>query len=388
MIGEAYFRANTLMEHGQYREAAAELTRGLAENPEDPVLLATLARCQSEMGDKKQALATARKAMGFSGEDNFARQITCQILIDLDKFKEAEKLATEGLALDPEDEGLLTLRGVALFSMSRYKESLACARLALEIDPENEAALWLQTQCQSLLRHRDAEQSSLAHLARNPEGVAMQSHAFLLLRQGKTKEAYETFLQALRNDPNDEGAREGLKEAIRGRFVLYRWLQRYSFWCQSLGRFWYLPLIVLVVGRRVISSAVRENPALAPFLIPLGIVVVFLIWGYVILNPVLNALMVAHPYGRYALQPSERWVGRYWMVSGVALVVAGILAIAGLKSVATTLAIFAGLHWIMQGLASLLETEKLALLVSHGLAVIIIVLGTVVTIASVGAAPT
>ncbi len=369
------------MAHGQYREAAAQLTDGLAVDPEDALLLATLARCQSEMGDKKQALATARKAMGLSGEDNYARQITCQILIDLDKYKEAEKLATEGLALDPEDEGLLVCRGVALFGLNRYKESLACARLALEIDPENESALWLQTQCQSLLRQRGAEQSSLEHLARNPEGAAMQSHAFLLLRQGRTKEAYETFLQALRNDPNDESAREGLKEAIRGRFFLYRWLQAYSFWCQSFGRFWYVPFVILVIGRGVIRSVLRDNPGLAPYLIPVGVVLFFLLWGYVILSPLLNGILHVHPYGRYALRPSERWIGRYWLVSVVTLLVAGILALAGLTTVAVPLAFAGGLLWVMQGLASYFSDEKVALVFSHALGVIVTGLGTIAVIA-------
>lgn len=382
MIGEAYFRANTLMEHGQYREAAAELTRGLAENPEDPVLLATLARCQSEMGDKKQALATARKAMGLSGEDNYARQITCQILIDLDKYKEAEKLATEGLALDPEDEGLLVCRGVALFGLNRYKESLACARLALEVDPENESALWLQTQCQSLLRQRGAEQSSLEHLARNPEGAAMQSHAFLLLRQGRTKEAYETFLQALRNDPNDESAREGLKEAIRGRFFLYRWLQAYSFWCESFGRFWYVPFVILVIGRSFIRNTVEEHPGLAPYLIPVGFVLFFLLWGYVILNPVLNGFLLIHPFGRYALRPSELWVGRYWVVSVVGLLLAGGLALLGQTQLAIPIAITSGLLWVLQGLASMFASEKNAIAFTHGLAVIVLAIGALFAVVS------
>lgn len=371
MISESFFRAQTLMAHGQYPQAAMELTNALAQDPEDPHLLAALASCQNQMGNRKAALDNARKAMGFSGDDNYARGVVCEILLDMDKPKEAEKLAAEGIAMDPEDDRLLSLRGIALFNMRRYKESLATAQTALALDPENESALWLQTQCLSILRKASASDASLEHLSHNPEGVALQSHAFMLLRRGKTKEAYEMFREALRNDPTDESAMAGLKEAVRGRFFLYRWLQAYDFWCQSLGRYWFIPILVVIVGRRVVEAVVRSNPALAPYLIPLGVVFVFLIWGHVILVPLLNALLLVHPYGRFALHPSERWIGRYWILAMSAILVAGLAALLGGEGLAIGLVIYGVAMWVMIGLANLFQTEKRRMIAVHLLATIV-----------------
>lgn len=370
-MNEVYVQAQVYMQADQYDRALVILSSGLTQDPEDAMLLALLARCQNELGKKKEALATARKALAFEPENSFVRSALCQVLLDADKFKEAESVAADGIALDPEDADLLALRGIALINMSRHKEALNCAELALELEPDHEAAHWLRTQTRSLLRKGDAVEASIEHLARNPEGIAMQSHAFVLLRQGRTKEAYEVFLHALKNDPTDEGAREGLKEAIRGRFFLYRWLQFFSNWAQSLGRYWWIPFVVVVVLRRVITNVAEENPQLRPFLIPIGVALAFVIWGWVILGPVLNALLFFHPYGRYALWPSEKWTGWYWMASAVLLLAGGLAFLVNASNLGLGLLIYGVFLWILIGLASLFQAEKRRFIAVHLLAGIV-----------------
>lgn len=380
MANQHLMRAEAYMEREQYPEAAAELTSALGADPENGVVLAMLADCQDRMGNSKDAIENARKALGFDPESSIVRAIYCGLLINSGKAKEAEKIAMDGLLLDSEDADLHYMRGLALFNMRRVKEALVCAKLALEMNAGHEGALWLNTQAKSVLRHKDAVSASMGHLAQNPEGIAMKSHAFMLLRQGKTKEAYETFLQALKNDPTDDGARDGLKEAIRGKFFLYRLLQTYSAWVQSFGQYWWIPLILVMGGRRVFSSLAESNPQLRPFLIPVAVFLAFLIWGWVVLLPVMNALMLLHPYGKHALHPSEKWEGRYWMVAVSALLIAGVMLLPGMTSAATAWAVYGTVLWVAVGLASLSDDEKRRIYWVHSLASLVNIGGLIYVI--------
>lgn len=372
MSAHAWMQAQTFMELGRYPDAARILTDALTQDPHDATLLALLSQCESEMGNKADAMGHARQAMAADPENEIARFRLGAELLDAKKPKETEKLAREGLDLDPESEDLLYLLGIALFNQRRYKESLNSILQALEINPEHNGALAMRTQCKTLLRHKDATESSLEHLRHDSAGIAMQSHALMLLRTGQTKQAYEAFREALREDPHDEDMRDGLKEAIRGRFPLYRWLLIYWTWVSGLGKYGWIVVIGIIAARRILIEISKDNPTLRAFLIPVIVAMVFLIWGGIVLTPMLNALLLVHPYGKYAMVSSEKWSARYWLVSLVALLVAAGLAVAGASEPAVGLAVFGGVLWVMQGLACMMTSEKNKLILVHALGVLVI----------------
>ena len=371
-------RAGQLIELQRYPEALAELSAGLAEDPDNAHLMAQLAYCQHEMGDKK-ALETAKRATGLDPEGTHAQSILASILIDRGNLKEAEKVLRQALLNDSESAQLLAMLAVVQFNREDYKAANATALEALRSDPDSESAHWVLTQTKSILRHKDVDASNLEHLAKNPESpMALQSRGLMFLRQGQTTRAYEAFRDALRLDPHNEGAREGLKEALRSKFWPYKMLLAYAFFTQRFGKYGYLIGIALWVISRALRQVARDNPALRAYLIPVIVVASFFVFGWVYTMPVLNLVLLFHPFGRYALTQSERWQVYYCIVCFGALFVALGAWLLHAPKVAVGAAIFGVVGWVLLGLTGLFEDESRRLKWTHAVAITYFVAAAVV----------
>jgi hypothetical protein len=175
-------------------------------------------------------------------------------------------------------------------------------------------------------RKAQAGETIAAALARDPEDALTHANqGWTLIEQGQPKKAMEHFREALRLDPEMDWARRGIVEALKARYFLYRWMLGYFLWMSKLsGRARWGVIIGGCVGYWIVLSVARNQPDLAPWIMPLIILyIVFVVMTWVA-NPLFNLLLHLHPIGRLALSREQaitaNWVGLCVLGAAVSLV--------------------------------------------------------------------
>lgn len=346
-------KAQHLLELDRPSEAATEFSRALATDPHDVVALSGLAICEHELGNTKSAYERIKQAMGEDPDDPYPKYVYARMLIEDEKDREAIKVARELVEIDPEDADYWAILSQALVGTSEWSQALKAAENGLTLDPSHAHSLHLRAHCLSVLGQRGAaEDASLEVLAQDAESsYAHSTRGWSQMRAGNVRDASRSFAEALRLDAENDSARTGLKEAFRGLFPPYRWLQAFGYFQERIGKYSWVLIIGLIALNRSLRAFVRSDPPplLKGAAIGVGVLLIFVMWGWPILNPIMNVVLRLHPVGRHILTRPERIQVRY--VSGliglgvgtaiVSLItgrgwLAGILCIVGIAALGLT----------------------------------------------------
>lgn len=303
-------RAQLLLAHGKPEMAEGVLRSSLAENPQHARAHAFLALALVEQKKYEEASAEAALAVHNAPDDPFVHYITGHVFFDRNRFPESEAAAREAIRLSggtghPEYWSLLAH---ALFARERWSEALAAADQGLAIDPAHADSVNVRAMALVKLGDKQAAAQTISGaLQRNPTNPA--SHAnqgWTLLHQGDHKQALEHFREALRLNPNLEWARQGMIEALKARYFLYRIMLRYYLWMSRFTRRGQWGLIIgLWVGIQILQAVREKNPAAAPFVLPVIIAYVAFVLAGWLASPIFNLTLLASFYGRYLLSKTD-----------------------------------------------------------------------------------
>jgi tetratricopeptide (TPR) repeat protein len=320
-------RGILLYQQDRYALAEQELRLAVAEEPEDPTAHAFLALCLAEQGKLDPAEGEAGLAIRYGPDDPFAHLVLAHVLFKRGRPAEAERVARESLRLDPTDAGTYAVLAAIRHDRRDWRGALEAAEDGLAHDPSHPGCTAARTLALLQLgRADDAGDAAADALRRNPDDpLAHTAQGWAELHAGRPRQALTHFREALRLDPSSEWARDGMIEALKARYWLYRQILRFFLWMGRLGRTaqWGLILGLLVV-QQVLAQVGRANPALRPLTTPLLLALlafVILTW---VAEPLFNLLLRLNRFGRFALGRDQRrqshWVG--------AVLLAGLLALA------------------------------------------------------------
>jgi len=137
-------RALLLADLGRYDEAAGEIAAGLSAAPDEPSLLATLARIHLAADQPAEALAAAERAVAAAPETLTTLVVRAMALTDSRRYADAARVASDILRRWPAD-AYAQRTGAALLSESRNgQEALNAAWNGVRVAPaEPEAHLVL-----------------------------------------------------------------------------------------------------------------------------------------------------------------------------------------------------------------------------------------------------
>jgi tetratricopeptide (TPR) repeat protein len=144
-------------------------------------------------------------------------------------------------------------------------------------------------------------------LARNPgNSLTHANQGWTLLEQGDPKKALEHFREALRLDPTNDWARQGIVEALKARNLIYAVMLKYFLWMAKLSPNVQWGIIVGgFLGNRLLGGLANANPDLAPWVLPVRIVyVVFAVMTW-IADPLFNLLLRLNRFGRLVLDREQ-----------------------------------------------------------------------------------
>lgn len=311
MTNPYFQRARILYEQQRFHEAEKELRTALAQNPNDLEANNLLVFIFADQGKKTESLEAAERTINLAPDWGFAWYTFAYANWIQDAKGSSDKAldaVNQAIFLNPLNANFHYMKGEIHFSKTNWQEALDGATEALSLEAENVGALNLRAKSLVKLNKVADANSTLDYaIHQNPENP--DSHAnkgWALIEKDDYDNALVHFKEALRIDPNHIWAKEGLKNAIKGKNILYRGILKYFLWMakQSEKNQWGFIIGAYVLYRIVLYFA-QSNPALAPFIYPIIIAYVLFAFSSWVAVPLSNLFLRLHPLGKHALSPFE-----------------------------------------------------------------------------------
>lgn len=302
-------RAHHLFQTDRMAEAEAEIHKALAENPNEAMAYALLAECYIYKNEFQTAVETAKKAVTNQPDEPVFYYILGKSSFYNKDIPGARLALAEGQRLDPSNAQFFLLRSQIEYYQQNWEQALHEANRGLELDPEHVNLVNQRAQSLIKLNRKDEAASTMDYaLYRAPENS--YSHAnkgWVAIEKGQYDQAIANCLEALRLDPSNDLAREGLKEAIKGKNPIYRVILKYFLWMNKMqDRFqWGFIIGIYLLYRGAVELAER-NEVLAPFLYPFIVLYILFAFSTWIALPISNLFLRLHPIGRHALVDDEK----------------------------------------------------------------------------------
>jgi len=307
-MGHHVEKALLLFEQRRYEMAAESLQHELAASPDDPYPHALLALCRSEMEQHSSAIEEAKLAVSGGPDEAFHHFVLAKALHGAGRNDEALLSLEEAIRLDPEDAKHFWLLSYVRSVKKDWKGALQATEEGLGLEPENVSGANLRAMALVQLGRKDAALDTLGSaLEKDPEyAITHANRGWALVQERQYRQAMESFREALRLEPTLDWAREGIVTALKAHNVIYGTILWYSLWMSKLNvRTVLLVIIGAVALPLVLRGAQRENPEIAPYVIPPLLACLAFILFRSIADPLFNLFLRLHPLGRHALTRKE-----------------------------------------------------------------------------------
>ena len=316
-------RANLLLEQGRNKDAEKQIKQVLEQEPNNDHALSILARCYLNNDEIDKGIEIINKAISIEPNESFYFYLLGFGYFQKDMFLPAKDNLAKAIQLNPYNPEYFGMRSFIYLNEKDYEEALKNANEGLDLDPENITCLNARARALNKLKRTDEAVDTIGDsLAKDPDNKF--THATMgwnYFERGDQKKAAHHFREALRNDPNYESARLGLKESLKSNFTPYKLVLQFSRWMSEKGKnFQWVFYISIYVIFRILRGFAAANAGLRPFLLPLVVfyfVFIFFTW---IANPIANFFLLFHKDGKYSLTKSETTIS----ISTIVLLVSGI----------------------------------------------------------------
>jgi Flp pilus assembly protein TadD len=335
-------RAELLIEAGRPVDAEREVRNSLLEHPGDAHALGLLARALIMQGRGDEAAEAAREAVAHDPEDESALFVLAVALLQTGRAEGAESTIRVAIRVDPTNAALHQTLAEILLSTNRAKEAVESSELARALAPYDADVVATHAHALAVLnRSAEAEDVAREALAIDPENDRAHHVLGLVgLHRADPDQALAGFREALRLDPTDESAREGLVLALKARHPVYARLLQFFLWESRLPKEarWALVFAPLVVGRLI--RTVHNDTIFFPLAIVfIGLIV--LTWAA---EPVMTLALLATREGRRVVSHESRTAATLFgafLAAAVATALAGALYEPGFLIITFAFVVFA-----------------------------------------------
>ncbi len=313
-------RAQLLLQQHRPEQAKETLHQLLAHDPSVAQAHSLLALCLLNDRDQwHEATREAEQGIHLAPDSGFAHFVRASTLEKRNQFEEALRSSEEALRLEPYQSHFHALHASILGQMKRWNEALDAATQGLAIDPDDTSCANMRTLAlERLGRTGDSLQQANAAVQRNPDsGQAHAMRGWALMQKGEYRQAQDAFREALRLNPTDEFAQQGMIQALNSNNFLFRIVFKFYSFMGRLGSSMQWAIIIgLFVGMRALRAFADANPEWKPYVLPISMLYLgfcLLSW---IANPLFNTFLRFHPFGKYLLSRRQKWASN---LIGVAL---------------------------------------------------------------------
>ena len=302
-------RAEILIQQKRYAEASDLLQELLTTDPNNVFVMAMLAEVKVHSGEFSTAEHHIDQAIGMAPDLDQLHFIRAQVMLQTDRADDAEAELKTAASINPAQPQYFAFWSHVKLSRKKYGEALELAEKALELDAQN--ILAINARSTALLKLNRKEESFAAiqgALREDPNNAFTHAnYGWSELEKGDHRRALKHFQESLKIDPSNEYAQAGMLQALKARYLLYRWFLQYAFWMSNLtSRYQWAVIIGFYLAFRVIRGISNSNPSLAPFLQPVLVlmgVVAFSTW---VTAPLSNLFLRLNTYGKHLLSKEEK----------------------------------------------------------------------------------
>ncbi len=309
-------RARMLVSQSRFELAEQELRQALTQEPNNAEVHSILAICLCEREQYEEAKDEADHAIHLAPDQPFPYYVNALVLYQCNRFGEAQEAMDVAVELDPFEADFFALRSQIYYARKNWKDTLAAAEEGLELDPENIDCANLKAMALVKLGNRESAGDAVAAaLMRDPENaITHANQGWTLIEKGDYKKAMEHFREALRIQPEMEWARQGILEAMRAKYFLYRIVLGFFLWMSKFtSRSQWLVLIGMYLGFRFLSRLASNNPQWSVWIMPVLVLYVAFALMTWLAGPLFNLVLRLNRFGRLALSREEivtaNWVG-------------------------------------------------------------------------------
>lgn len=320
-------RALLLYQQSRHDLAEVELRQSLANEPNDAYAHALLSLCLAHREKFDEATKETQQAIHLAPDFPFAHFAQAHVLFVRNRLAEALTAINEAIRLDPEDADQYALLANIHLQERRWPEALNGAEQGLQFDPEHLSCTNLRAIAMVKLgRKAEAGRTIDTALSKNPDNALTHANqGWTLLDQGQPKQAAEHFREALRLDPHNEWARQGIIEALKARHFIYAMMLKYFLWMAKFSRRGQWGIILCgYFGNRMLAAVAQSNPDLAPWILPLRILYIAFALMTWLAYPFFNLLLRLNKFGRLVLSPQQtvatNWFGLCLLLALIGLV--------------------------------------------------------------------
>jgi tetratricopeptide (TPR) repeat protein len=301
-------RAQLLINQSRFEMAEKELRSAAAQDPDDFRAHALLAYCLLRLGRHAEARSEADIAISKEPGAPYPHYMLALILVETGRRAEAKLAVREAIRLDPSDADHFALLGGIHLDDKSWAEALKSAESALVLDAEHvQGANVRAAALVKLGRGAEAGQTLDAALAREPESAVTHANmGWTLLERGDHAKAQEHFREALRLDPQQEWAREGIVESMKARNPIYRLMLQYFFFMSKLPpKGQWIVVIVALVGMRLLRATANAYPAFEPAAMVIGVLYVLFMAATWLARPLFDLVLRLDRFGRLCLSQDQ-----------------------------------------------------------------------------------
>lgn len=301
-------RALLLLSQSRPRDAEEYARKSIEDEGESPEAFQIITQALIQQEKAKDAVKSGKEALRLAPDDHWSHFLMGWAFMADRQFKKAEKHLLQSREIYPEDADTWGFLALLECRKSKWDNALELAEKGLSFDAENTNCV--NARARALLRlKRGSEASDTldSALGRDPENARLHYHkGYTLLEKGDFHASIESLGEALRLDPSMEEAKEGLVEALKGRYKIYAVFLKYIFFMSRLtsGQR-YGVFIGGYITQRVASQALTSAgyPLLGGMITGLYLLLILFTWGA---SSFFNALLFMHPIGRHALDRKEK----------------------------------------------------------------------------------
>ncbi|MEM9329404.1 MAG: tetratricopeptide repeat protein [Bacteroidota bacterium] len=314
-------RAEILIQQKRFSEAADLLQQLLTADPNNVFVMAMLAEVKVHAGELQAAERHIDEAIGMAPDLDELHFIRAQVMLQSKRMDDAEKDLETATSINPTQAQYFALWAHIKLGRKRPQEALELAEQALALDAHNILAVNARSTALLKLDRKSESFATIEGALREDPNNAFThaNYGWSELEKGDHRKALGHFKESLRHDPTNEYAQAGMIQALKARYLLYRWFLQYSFWMANLtAKYQWAVIIGFYVAFRLLRGVADSNPGLAPFLQPILVLMGIVAFSTWVTTPLSNLFLRLNIYGKHLLSRQERLSSN---LVGVALII-------------------------------------------------------------------
>lgn len=308
MVDNLLQRAEILFEQKRYSEANKFIKEALAIDPNNIFALNILAESYLNLDKIEEAEKIIDRCISLAPNESHFYYLKAIIKAQEKYFDNSEKLLLEAIKIEPSEATYYAYYAHLKLIRKEFNTSLDWCKKALALDPENILALNTRSQALTKLNKFDEAYSTIEEaLHHDPNNAYTHTNlGWNLLEKGDHKKALLHFKEALKLDPTDAYAKAGMSEAMKAKFIFYRYFLKYSFWIGNMGGNlqWGVIIGFYVLTRFVKKTAEVDGPLQTILYAAYALLILFALSTWLI-TPLMNLYLRTNSYGRHMLDDEE-----------------------------------------------------------------------------------